>query len=115
MVQPEHPNGYTPVDNDWLESAAKSKLFPQKVRVLFVVMRKTWGWEEDKKTKKRKVWDDIAFSQFEEYTGMSERATKRAVAEAVADKLIDKRGGDNPVSDRSVTRVKTWRTTECRA
>ncbi len=96
MAQPEYPDGFTPISNEWLESAAKSKLFSQKVRVLLVIIRKTWGWQKN--------WDEIAFSQIEKMTDMSPSEVKRAVRGLINMRVIDKRKGDKSVSgNKSVT------------
>lgn len=70
-----------------------------EVKVLLVIIRKTYGWI-DSKTHKRKVKDRISVSQFMELSGLSRRIISFAIGSLVEKKLIcisDNKG--NPLND----------------
>ena len=56
-------NNFTQVPNDILEALAKTYLSPYESKVIFFVIRKTFGWN--------KTEDWIALSQIEEGTGIA--------------------------------------------
>ncbi|MFC1591211.1 replication protein [Thermodesulfobacteriota bacterium] len=62
MANPQLENGYTRVANELLEALAKIDLTASEVKILFVIIRKTYGFNKKK--------DRISYSQFEEKTGM---------------------------------------------
>lgn len=46
MASPQIKNGYTPIANEVMEALARADLSGRELRVLLVVMRKTWGWQK---------------------------------------------------------------------
>ncbi len=62
MEDPQLENGYTRIANETVEALAKIRISGQEWQVLWVILRKTYGWN-------KKV-DRIALSQFEEMTGI---------------------------------------------
>lgn len=57
------------------------RVLPAAWKVLTVVWRQTEGWAEDKKTRKRKEWDEISYSQFMERSGIGSSGTIRRALE----------------------------------
>lgn len=81
MANPATKNGYLKLANELTEAFARTGIHGSEMRVLWVVMRKTWGW--------KKEWDKIAFSQFLEGTGMKNGNVSRALKTAVACRLLN--------------------------
>lgn len=68
---------FTAIAN-WYLDDCMCLLSGDQFKVLATVIRKTIGWK-DNETGKQKVKDRIAYSQFEEYTGLSDDAICRAL------------------------------------
>ncbi len=84
-VNPSTKNGFFKVANELAEILAKTSLSGSEVRVLWVVLRKTWGWV---KGNRRKDFDKISLSQFVVITGMKQVNVFRALKSLVAYKLL---------------------------
>lgn len=56
-------NNYFKVENNVAEALARINLSEYETRLLWVVMRKTWGWNKEE--------DHISFTQFEKATGIN--------------------------------------------
>ena len=56
-------NNYFKIENNVAEALARINLSEYESRLLWVVMRKTWGWNKEK--------DKISFSQFEKESGIN--------------------------------------------
>ena len=54
---------FTQVPNGILEALAKTHLSPNESKIVFLVIRKTYGWHKSE--------DWIALSQFEKHTGIT--------------------------------------------
>ncbi len=81
---------YSKIPNELLEGLAKIRLSNYELRVLWVVMRKTFGWN--------KLSDRIALSQFIKETGVRKQHVCRATKSLVERKVITKRGNAmNPI------------------
>jgi phage replication O-like protein O len=78
MANPQVEDGYTPIANEILEALARTKLSPNESRILFFLIRKTYGW------KKKTDW--ISLSQFSKGTWLDRRNAHKAVK-----RLSDKR------------------------
>ncbi len=83
----EYPNGFTPIDNDWLESKARSKRTSHRERVLATLQRATWGWQLE--------WATLSYGEIVTATGLSRPEVGRAIKQLSDDKIIDKRRGSH--------------------
>jgi len=63
MANPQTENGFTRIANEILEMLSLCTLTGGQLRVIWVVIRKTYGY--------RKKQDYISLSQFEKYTGLT--------------------------------------------
>lgn len=64
-------NGYTRIANEWIEVFSFSKFTQNEWQILWVIIRKTYGFQ--------KKQDCIAYSQFEECTGLKKNVIIRCV------------------------------------
>jgi phage replication O-like protein O len=85
MANPTLKNGYFCIANELAEQFAKINLHGEEWRILWVLLRKTWGY---KKGNRRKDWDWISITQFEEATGMKRANVWRTIQSLLAHKLI---------------------------
>lgn len=91
MANPQLEDGYTPIANDVLQALAWIRIPGEATQVLFVILRKTWGF--------RKKVDRIPLSQFCEATGLLRPNVVRAINLLLSMNLIHK----NPSSINSDT------------
>jgi phage replication O-like protein O len=90
LANPQTENGYTPIANEVVEAFSKTSLGFGEWRVLWVVLRRTYGW--------RKKKDKISISQIQEMTGLSRRMVVYCLQNLEAKKMITiirKRGRGN--------------------
>lgn len=81
---------YTKIPNELLEGLAKIRLSNYELRVLWIIIRKTYGWN--------KPSDRIALSQFVKETGILKQHICRAIKNLNSRKVITKRGNNrNPI------------------
>jgi phage replication O-like protein O len=80
MVNPQRENGYIEINNENADRFAKLHLSGNEWQVLWVVLRKTWGWN--------KKIDPISLSQFQELTGLSRPSVNEAVSKLVGKKVL---------------------------
>ena len=85
MANPALKNGYLSVANELAEVFAKTTITNSEMRLVWVVWRKTWGW---KNGDRKKDWDWISLSQFEEATGMKRANVCRYLKRMVSNKLL---------------------------
>lgn len=78
MINPQLENGHIDINYETAEQFEKTHFSGNEWKILWVVLRKTWGW--------KKKEDYISLSQFEKRTGMSRPSVKEAI-----DKLVGKR------------------------
>ncbi len=71
MANPQPENGYSRIANEILEALAMTHLSPNEVRVLWVIIRQTYGW--GKKSNKLPV------SQISEMTGLHKENVSRSL------------------------------------
>ena len=105
VANPQKENGYVPIANEIAEALARVNLPSGEQQVLWVVLRKTYGFN--------KKADNIAFSQFVEMTGLSRRAVIYALQNLEAKRivLISKSRNallNNPNSYRFNKDYETW-------
>ena len=84
MANPQAENGHLDIANELAEALARIYLSPTESRVLWAVLRKTYGWK--KKT------DRISYSQFEEATGVSRRHVAPALKRLIERKMVTQTG-----------------------
>jgi phage replication O-like protein O len=87
MANPSLKKGYLSIANELSERFAQTSLKGEEWRILWVVLRQTWGWKEGDR---KKDWDWISLSQFEEKTGMKRANVARTLKSLVAHRLLDK-------------------------
>lgn len=87
----ETVNGYFKIENNVAEALALINLSEYETRLLWVILRKTWGWNKEK--------DHISFSQFEKATGI-----KRSNAHPALLRLVNK----NIIKTCKEGRIKTY-------
>lgn len=80
MANPQKENGFIPIANEIAEALAQTHLTPAEWQILWVVLRKTWGWS-------KKV-DYISLSQLEKFTGLSHRIICKAKQSLVSKKAL---------------------------
>lgn len=85
MANPAVKNGFFPIANELAEQLAGISIPSDQMRIIWVVWRKTWGWEDGER---RKDWDWISLTQFEKMTGMNRRNVSRSLKSLVAKRLL---------------------------
>lgn len=88
MANPSVRNGHIDIANELAEQFAKLNLKGEDWRILWVVLRQTWGWKQGDR---KKDFDYISLSQFEQKTGMKRPNVARVLKRLVAHKLLLKR------------------------
>ena len=75
MANPQRENGHIDIANEIADRLCSFRLSGQEWQVLWVILRKTWGWLENKNNhdgqKKKSDW--ISLTQFSEMTGIDRR------------------------------------------
>lgn len=92
MASPQIENGHINIANTIIDKFCSYRLSGQEWQVLWVVIRKTWGWLENPKSKSglKKKMDKIALSQFAELTGIDRRKCHALLTKLVNKKLLVK-------------------------
>lgn len=85
MASPQTEDGHTSIANELLDALIQFDLTKRQYKVLFAVIRKTYGW--NKKT------DDIASSQIAEMTGLDESNTRKTIRELAAMNMLEVSNG----------------------
>ena len=80
MANPQLEDGYTKIANELLEALSRSNLSPYESRVLWFVIRQTYGWK--KKT------DLISLSQIVKGTGIEKGNTSRALKSLILRQIV---------------------------
>jgi hypothetical protein len=91
IVKPfELDKEFTRFSNDLIDHVMPT-LSPAAWKILTVIWRQTEGWVEDRKSGKRKEWDEISYSQFMEKTGIGSTSTiNRALKELMDGEYINR-------------------------
>ena len=89
MANPQKENGFTSIANEILEAFARVNLPSYQRRIVDVIIRKTWGFVDKKG--KHKIWDRIAYSQFEKFTGIRRQHIHRAILKLLDKRVIERR------------------------
>lgn len=85
MANPATKNGHIKIANELIEHFAKVNIPGQEMRIIWVLWRKTWGWEQGDR---RKDWDWISITQFEKMTGMKKSNVHISLKSLLAKRLI---------------------------
>ncbi len=80
MASPQKENGFTPIANEILEALCKVNLSPYESRVIWFLLRKTYGW------KKKSDW--ISQSQFSEGLDLDRRHIHRTIKRLLRKEII---------------------------
>jgi phage replication O-like protein O len=81
---PQKENGYTPIANELMEALARTKLNTQESRILFAILRKTYGWNKSN--------DWISNSQLEQITGIHRSHCANTVTRLITRKIVTRLG-----------------------
>lgn len=83
-ANPQIENGHTDIANELVEAFARLYLSAKESRVLWAILRKTYGWH--------RKFDHISFTQFEQLTGMKRRHIADALGRLIQRRIIIRRG-----------------------
>lgn len=81
MASPQKDNGFTQIANELLEALARLPLNPNEGRILWVILRKTYGWN--------KKADLIALTDFQNQTGLERKSVCRSLKSLVFRNIIE--------------------------
>ena len=87
MANPALKNGYLSIAYELVEKLAKVNIPGTEMRLIWVVWRKTWGWKEGDR---KKDWDWISLSQFENQTDIKHVGVARALKSLVVKRILTK-------------------------
>jgi phage replication O-like protein O len=87
MANPSIKNGHIDIANELAEKFAYTPLTGEEWRILWVVLRQTWGWKGEEIDRK-KDFDYISIGYFEDKTGMKRANVARILKKLVARKLL---------------------------
>ena len=102
MASPQRENGHIDIANEIADRLCLYRISGQEWQIIWVVLRKTWGWLEnpnDKKSPKKKM-DEITLLQYQTATSIDRRK-----CHAILKKLIDKRILKKTVTQKGDKRV----------
>lgn len=85
MANPSVKNGHIKIANELIEHFATVNITGQEWRIIWVLLRKTWGWEDGDR---RKDWDWISITQFEKMTGMKKSNVYNSLKSLLVKRLI---------------------------
>ncbi len=80
MANPQVENGFTKIANEILEALVKTKLTQSEWRVLFFIIRKTYGWH--------KKIDRLALSQIALGTGIARQNVFRTLQSLIRKNIV---------------------------
>lgn len=87
MANPSLKNGYISIANELVEKLASVSIPASEMRLVWVVWRKTWGWQQGTR---KKDWDWIALSQFEKMTGIKHANVVSGLKSLVCKRILIK-------------------------
>ena len=92
MANPQRENGHIDIANEIAEKLCSYRISGQEWQILWVILRKTWGWLEDTNNKgsAKKKMDMISLSQFTKMTGIDRRRCHYLLNELVEKNIIIK-------------------------
>lgn len=102
MANPQIEDGHIDVANEIAEAIAKTYLSPSESKVLWAIMRKTWGWHKKK--------DRISYTQFEGLTLMDRRHIAPALKRLIARNIITQTGNGQRLEYGIQKDYERWQT-----
>lgn len=90
MANPQIEDGHVDLANEIIEALAKIRISGEEMQCLWVIFRKTYGWHKKE--------DNIALSQFCEFTGLKKPAVCRSISKLLSKKIIVVIKKDNGIS-----------------
>ena len=84
MANPQAENGHIDIANEIVEALARTYLSPTESKVLWAILRKTYGWH--------KKIDRISYSQLEELTGLNRRHIAPVLKRLVSRNIVTQTG-----------------------
>lgn len=82
---PQLEDGYTPIANELLEAVLRSDLSRQESKILFAIMRQTYGWHRKEAP--------ISYRLFRTITRLDLRHIQRAINALLEKEIISRRSG----------------------
>ncbi|MFA5377229.1 MAG: replication protein [Dehalococcoidia bacterium] len=101
MARPQLEDGHIKIACELGEALAKVNLSACESRVIWCILRKTYGW--NKKT------DRISYSQFEEFTGMKRRHIGRTITLLIARQMVTRHGEGQSIEYGIQKDYEQWR------
>jgi len=104
MASPQIEHGHIDIANTIADKLCGYRIPGQQWQIIWVVLRKTWGWLEDPNNSEgpKKKLDRIALSQFQDLTGIDRRKChallKKLVKSNVLIRIDPKKGDRSEVS-----------------
>ena len=92
MASPQIENGHIDIATSIVDKFCSYRLSGQEWQIVWVILRKTWGWLENPKDKNssKKKMDRISLSQFEKLSGIDRRKCHELLKKLISKKLIKK-------------------------
>ena len=100
MADVQRENGHLDIANELAEAFARHKFSTDEWRILWVVIRKTYGWQ--------KKADMISLSQFATMTGMKAAHCCRALSRLVSRNVITRSGNTHSGNTHSGNTVREY-------
>jgi len=101
MANPQRENGHIDIANEVAEYLAYYRLSGQEYQILWVIWRKTWGWQ------KKEDW--ISLSQFFLLTKMKKPSIIKIIKKLIDKNVISKKANGNTVLYRFNKDFDTWK------
>lgn len=102
MANPQIENGHVDIANELVEAFAKCYLSARESRVLWALLRKTYGWH--------KKLDRISYTQLENITGMNRRHIASALNRLISRKIITRSGNAHKLEYGIQKDYEQWQT-----
>ena len=87
-ANPQKEDGYTPIANEILEALARTYLSPQESKLIWVILRKTYGW--------KKKDAHITLTQFSNFTGMNKSHISSTLTRLIKRNIVTRTGNPPP-------------------
>ncbi len=116
MVNPQREDGHLDIANEIVDKLCAYRIPGQEWQILWVILRKTWGWLQnprDKKNRAKKKMDYIALSQFSTMTGIPRPKCvvllKSLINKNIVIKRVTKKGNRKIISYGFNKHYNEWR------
>ena len=90
MASPQRERGHIDIANEIADKLCSTRISGREWQIIWVVLRKTWGWLENPKTDKKikKKMDAISKSQFAELTGIPRQKCQELLNKLVSKEIL---------------------------